>query len=103
MSVFLNRIVAALGLLLMASAVDAIAFTGETLAREATVSLTHARGIAIKVCPGKILDEELEHEIGGSGLRYSFVIQQRKVKREVGMDAKTGELLENHLEGPHVD
>lgn len=59
--------------------------------------------IALKAHPGKITDEELEREKGGSGLRYSFDIQHGKVKQEVGVDAKTGVLLENAPEGAHPD
>ncbi|MDE1888226.1 MAG: PepSY domain-containing protein, partial [Gammaproteobacteria bacterium] len=45
--------------------------------------------------PGKILKEELEKEKGGSGLRYSFDIRRGKLIHEVGVDAKTGKILEN--------
>jgi uncharacterized membrane protein YkoI len=48
-------------------------------------------------------DEELEKEKGGSGLRYSFDIKNGGVTHEVGVDAKTGKLLENRVEGPHAD
>jgi len=47
--------------------------------------------------------EELEAEKGGSGLRYSFDIKQGKVVKEVGVDAKTGKVLENAKEGPNPD
>jgi hypothetical protein len=47
--------------------------------------------------------EELEKEKGGSGLRYSFDIKNGGVTHEVGIDAKTGKLLENSAEGPHAD
>jgi hypothetical protein len=47
--------------------------------------------------------EELEKEKGGSGLRYSFDIKNAGVTHEVGVDAKTGKLLENRAEGPHAD
>ena len=59
--------------------------------------------IALKAHPGKITDEELEQEKGGSGLRYSFDIRKGKVTREVGVDAKTGKVLENAPEGPNAD
>ena len=58
---------------------------------------------ALKAYPGKIVSEELEQESGGSGLRYSFVIRHRKVKHEVGVDAKTGEVLEDAVEGENPD
>lgn len=78
-------------------------FTGEELAKSAKVSLAEARAIALKAFPGKITDEELEKEKGGSGLRYSFDIENGRVKHEVGVDAKTGEVIENSVEGSRAD
>ena len=93
---------AAVGLL--AAAVPAMAYTGLGLARHAKISIDQARAIALKANPGVIKDEELEHEKGGSGLRYSFVIRQHShedgtVMDEVGVDARTGKVLENKIEG----
>jgi uncharacterized membrane protein YkoI len=65
--------------------------------------MNEARAIALKAHPGKITDEELETEKGGSGLRYSFDIKGAKGTQEVGVDAKTGKVLENKLEGPNPD
>jgi uncharacterized membrane protein YkoI len=79
------------------------AYTGQELAKNAKVTLPEARAIALKAFPGKITDEELETEKGGSGLRYSFDIKNGGVTHEVGVDAKTGKLLENSVEGPHAD
>jgi len=36
-------------------------------------------------------------------LRYSFDIERGRVTHEIGVDAKTGKVLENSLEGPHSD
>ena len=80
-------------------ATAAIALEGEKLAGEATLSLDQARVAALKAQPGKILDQELEHRTGGSGLRYSFDIKVGASTHEVGIDAKTGETLANHAEG----
>lgn len=91
------------GLFLMASAANAFAYTGQKFAGEAKISLEQARVIALKAHPGKITDEELEKEKGGSGLRYSFDIRHGKVTQEVGVDARTGKLLENSPEGPNAD
>ena len=66
---------------------------------KAKISLSHARAIALKAYPGKIMKEELEHERGGSGLRYSFDMRRGKQWREVGVDAMTGKVLENSREG----
>ncbi|HTR14657.1 MAG TPA: PepSY domain-containing protein [Roseiarcus sp.] len=53
----------------------ALAYTGQQFARQAKVSIEQARQIALKAHPGRITDEELEREGGGSGLRYSFDIK----------------------------
>jgi hypothetical protein len=73
------------------------AYTGEELAKDAKVTLPEARAIALKAFPGKITDEELEKEKGGSGLRYSFDIKNGGVTHEVGVDAKTGKLLHRSI------
>lgn len=78
-------------------------FKGDNLSKDAKISLKEARAIALKAFPGKIVDEELELEQGGSGLRYSFVIQHGSGKREIGVDAKTGKVLENSKEGSNPD
>ncbi len=92
-----------LGVAISAASISALAYTGENLAKDATITMTQARTIALKAFPGKITDAELEREKGGSGLRYSFDIKHGKVTQEVGVDAKTGKVLENAKEGPHPD
>ncbi|HVA41074.1 MAG TPA: PepSY domain-containing protein [Candidatus Binataceae bacterium] len=85
-------------------AVAAHAFDGQQYLKDAKISLEQARAIALKVLPGgKITHEELETEKGGSGLRYSFDVAINKATREVGVDAKTGAVLENSAEGPNKD
>jgi Peptidase propeptide and YPEB domain len=81
----------------------AFAYTGEKLAKDAKVGIDEARAIALKAYPGKITDEELEKEKGGSGLRYSFDIKTAAGVQEVGVDAKTGAVLENANEGKNPD
>lgn len=78
-------------------------FAGQELAAKAKVTIVDARAIALKAHPGTITDEELENEGGGSGLRYSFDITGAKGTQEVGVDAMTGKVLENKLEGPNAD
>jgi uncharacterized membrane protein YkoI len=95
------RHAASLALALVAS--DAFALTGEKYFSQATLQPVEARKIALETYPGKIVSEELEQESGGSGLRYSFVIRHDKAKHEVGIDAKTGKVLENSVEGEHPD
>ena len=58
-----------------------------------------ARHIALKVFTGKIASEELEHEKGGSGLRYSFDIREKGGPHKVGVDAVMGKVPENSVEG----
>lgn len=95
-----------LRLFALATAVAALAtaalaaphYTGEALASQAKVSLEQARAIATKAHAGKIVDQELEREAGGSGLRYSFDIKAGKITYEVGVDAMTGKVLENGAE-----
>lgn len=72
---------------------------GHELAGQAHVSLAQARAIALKARPGSITDQELEKEGGGSGLRYSFDVTKAGKTYEVGVDAKTGKVLENGHEG----
>jgi uncharacterized membrane protein YkoI len=81
----------------------AMAYTGEELAKDAKIDIQAARDIALKARPGKITDEELEKEKGGSGLRYSFDIKVGSETFEVGVDAATGKLLENKREGKNPD
>ncbi|AKJ68995.2 peptidase M4 [Pandoraea thiooxydans] len=88
---------------LSALAVSAHAYSGQQYANEAKVSLDNARATALQARPGKVTDEELEKESGGSGLRYSFDIKAGAKTYEVGVDAQTGKVLENKAEGPHPD
>src|SRR5580704_2140490 len=96
---------AATAALSLAWADDALpkGFAGAGLSKDAKISLTDARAIALKAYGGDIVSEELEKERGGSGLRYSFDIKNGQVTHEVGVDAKTGKLLENSVEGAHHD
>lgn len=84
-------------------ALAAESYHGEKLAPQAKVSLAEAQTIALKAHPGQITDKELEKEAGGSGLRWSFDIKSRGRTFEVGIDARTGKVLENKAEGPHPD
>ena len=67
------------------------------------MSIADVRAIALKARPGQITDEELEKEVGGSGLRYSFDIKKGTTTYEVGIDAQTGAILENAPEGKNPD
>jgi uncharacterized membrane protein YkoI len=87
--------------LLAAAIVTSPALSGAEVApaKRPVVTLSKARAIALKAFPGKIVKEELEHERGGSGLRYSFDMRRGKYWREVGVDAMTGHVLESAREG----
>jgi Predicted membrane protein len=78
-------------------------FAGSELLPQAKVTLAQARSIALKARPGRITDQELEKESGGTGLRYSFDIKSNGKTFEVGVDARTAKVLENGREGPHPD
>ena len=94
---------AAVCVILLAGAAVGLTYTGEELVKDAKVTLAEARAIALKAFPGKITDEELEKEKGGSGLRYSFDIEKGQVIHEVGVDAETGRVIENSVEGSRAD
>jgi len=79
------------------------AYSGQHV-RQAKVNIKQARAIALRAVPGgKIVDQELEKEAGGSGLRYSFDVKVKGQTHEVGVDAKTGKVLENAVEGANPD
>lgn len=78
-------------------------FAGAELLPMAKVTLAQARKTAVSAHPGVITDQELEKERGGTGLRYSFDIRANGKTFEVGVDARTGKVLENDAEGPDAD
>ena len=69
--------------------VEAYAFTGNELSKQAKLSLAQARAVVLTAHPGKIVAEELEKEPGGSGLRYSFDVKNKGVMQEVGVTLVT--------------
>lgn len=95
---------AAVTALMLAPAVSASVsptkYVGHALAKNAKITLKQARAAALKARPGRIVDQELEKESGGSGLRYSFDIRSHGKIIEVGIDAMTGAVLENGAESP---
>ena len=78
-------------------------FAGAELLPMAKVTLAQARKTAVRAHPGLITDQELEKERGGTGLRYSFDIKANGKTFEVGVDARTGKVLENDAEGANPD
>jgi uncharacterized membrane protein YkoI len=91
------------GAALAAAADETVILKGVQFVSQAKISLETARATALKARPGIITDEELEKEKGGSGLRYSFDIKSDSKTYEVGVDARTGAILENALEGKNPD
>jgi uncharacterized membrane protein YkoI len=85
------------------TAASAKHFAGAELLPKAKVSLAQARRTALAAHPGVITDQELEKEGGGTGLRYSFDIKNKGKTFEVGVDARTGKVLENKAEGKNPD
>ena len=69
--------------------------TGQQLLPLAKVSPAQARAIALRTVHGTIVSQELEREKGGSGLRYTFDLKTAAGTREIGVDAKTGAVIEN--------
>lgn len=78
-------------------------FNGANLMPLTKVTLAQARKTALAAHPGVITDQELEKEGGGTGLRYSFDIKSNGKTFEVGVDGRTGKVLENKAEGPNPD
>jgi len=78
-------------------------FAGANLLPMAKITLAQARQTAVRAHPGVITDQELEKERGGTGLRYSFDIRADGKTFEVGVDARTGKVLENDAEGANPD
>jgi uncharacterized membrane protein YkoI len=98
----IGRAISAVGVLSLL-VTPTFAYSGEMLAKHAKVTMGAATQIALKARPGKVTDRELEREGGGSGLRYSFDIKSTDATYEVGVDAKSGKVLENTREGAHPD
>lgn len=61
------------------------------------ISMAKARATALKLAPGKVISSEYEKE--GGIWRYSFDIQQRGNVQEIGIDGRTGKVVENKSEG----
>lgn len=78
-------------------------FAGANLLPMAKITLAQARQTAVRAHPGVITDQELEKERGGTGLRYSFDIRKNGKTFEVGVDARTGKVLENDPESANPD
>ena len=61
------------------------------------ISMEKATAMALKLAPGRIISSEYEKE--GGVWRYSFDIQQKGNIQEIGIDGRTGRIVENKSEG----
>jgi uncharacterized membrane protein YkoI len=68
-----------------------------TSAPKPKVSKARAEKIALKLAPGRIISSEYEKE--GGGWRWSFDIQQKGHVQEIGIDGRTGKVVEDKSEG----
>jgi|SRR4249919_1815051 len=84
-------------ILFLAAIASAAAAETTTRGPVGKISMSHARAIALKAAPGKIVSAEYENE--GGGWRYSFDIQQKGNIQEIGVDGRTGKIVENKSEG----
>lgn len=84
-----------LALIIPALAMVAIA-PQAALAKASGITKAQARAIALKAAPGKI--EKAEREREGGGERYSFDIRQGNQIHEIGVDVRTGRIVEDKFE-----
>ena len=63
----------------------------------AKITMAQARAIALRTAPGRVISAEYEKE--GGIWRYSFDIQQKGHVQEIGIDGRTGRIVENTSEG----
>jgi uncharacterized membrane protein YkoI len=83
---------------LVAGGLIAVPATATVHPPKPRISMAAARAKALKLAPGKIISSEYEKE--GGIWRYSFDIQQRGNVQEIGIDGRTGRVVENKSEGP---
>lgn len=58
---------------------------------------------ALKAYPGNIISEELERSLAAASCATHLLLSDQKARHEVGVDAKTGTVLENCVEGKTSD
>lgn len=93
-----SRVLTAAAVLAIGAGTAAVYASNAPAKADAKVTMEQAKAQALQLQPGEIKGAELEHEHGGSGLRYSFDIQTRQGVHEVGIDAMTGAVLENDVD-----
>ena len=65
-------------------------------ARRAKLTIKQAKAIALRTAPGTVV--ERDYELEDRTWRYSFDIRQGERIHEVGVDAKTGKIVESAYE-----
>jgi len=83
--------------LLGAASLVAFGSSAIAAAPKPAISKARAERMALKLAPGKIISSEYEKE--GGGWRWSFDIQQKGHVQEIGIDGRTGKVVENKSEG----
>lgn len=68
----------------------------DVMAAQDDITLEQARAIALKAAPGTIAKQEREQE--GGHERYSFDIRQGHRIHEIGIDVRTGRIVEDKFE-----
>jgi uncharacterized membrane protein YkoI len=86
-----------IGAIVLAGAALAGVAHAATKAPPARITMAQARAVALRAAPGRVISGEYENE--GGGWRYSFDIQQRGHIQEIGVDGRTGRIVENKSEG----
>lgn len=81
------------------AAAGLVAAAPASTAPKPTISMARAKAMALKLAPGRLISSEYEKEDGG--WRYSFDIQQKGHVQEIGIDGRTGRIVENKSEGKH--
>lgn len=84
-------------LLILATSSVFLGTAAYATAPKPAISKSRAERIALKLAPGKIISSEYENE--GGGWRWSFDIQQKGHVQEIGIDGRTGKIVENKSEG----
>lgn len=86
-------------LFLVVGAIGLAAASGASAGKppKPNVSKMQAQALALRLAPGKIISSEYEFERGG--WRWSFDIRQKSQVHEIGVDGRTGKVVENVSEG----
>lgn len=97
-NIHLSRALTAAVVLVLGASTAVVYANNSPAKADAKITMEQAKAQALQLQPGTIKDAELEHEQGGSGLRYSFDIQTQQGVHEVGIDAMNGAVLENDID-----